>query len=320
MFFSIHLWGTTGSPTLGNGENANFLILGMDEVGVNTDVILLVGYQSESDSITVMQLPRDTYFEMQGKALRLNQVYALYLQTETPVVALEKTIALLSRALHIPIAGAVSLGLDTFADLVDAVGGVPMNIPFDMSYRDEEQNLTIALPQGETVLNGETAKQFVRFRSSYLQGDIGRLDAQKLFMASLFRQVTEHIAPGDLFSLYMKHRESLHSTIDYKNATKTVADLSKSLKSCNVAFLSIPGEAINMKELGWRYAINKSATREILNTYFGVDRILPSDFDSEGAFCADGCDEFENVYYADHYEYQLYSLNDISNIKILKKE
>lgn len=321
VFFSNRLLGSVQISMI-DDEAVNALVLGMDEVGVNSDVILLIGYQPKRQQITVMQLPRDTYFEVDGKAQRLNHVYASYLQTEpTPEVALEKTAYVISQALNVPIAVTVSFGLDAFADMVDAVGGVPINIPFDMQYRDDEQNLVIALPQGETVLSGDTAKQFVRFRSSYLQGDIGRLDAQKLFMASLLDQVTgNNIDPSKLFALYTKHKDTVHTTANAKSAIKLAVDITKNLNNCKVAFLSIPGEAMQHPSLGWRYAINKAATCDVLNTYFAADHIHSSAFDQSGAFCAEEWDAFENVYYAGEYEYTVYTPNDISNIKIVKKE
>ena len=75
IFFSNRLLGSVQPLDL-DGEVANILVLGMDEVGVNSDVILLVGYQPKHQQISVMQLPRDTYFETEGKTQRLNQVYA----------------------------------------------------------------------------------------------------------------------------------------------------------------------------------------------------------------------------------------------------
>ena len=60
-----------------------------------------------------------------------------------------------------------------FEQAIDAIGGVEMDVPYDLQYSDPYQDLEIDIKAGERVLDGEHALQFVRFRSGYATGDIG---------------------------------------------------------------------------------------------------------------------------------------------------
>ncbi len=296
------------------------LVLGIDNVGVNTDVVLLVRYEPEPGVVTVMQLPRDTYFEQNDHAIRLNHVYASYLIAgATKKEALQKTATTVGEALDIDINSAVALDLQVFSDVVDAIGGVPITIPFNMEYRDEEQNLTISLPAGEMILDGKQAGQFVRFRASYIEGDIGRLDAQKVFMAAFFKKVASDVKLMDVCISFLKNRRDMTLFLDISRAIQYLLYGIKNRENIQVQFLSAPGEAVYMDGLGWRYALNQEAMSLVLQQYFGR-RNTEKKFDVPGIFCAENDDAFVNIYFADAYPIEIYTPENIGDIKIQKKE
>jgi anionic cell wall polymer biosynthesis LytR-Cps2A-Psr (LCP) family protein len=53
---------------------------------------------------------------------------------------------------------------DGFVRLVDAVGGVELDVPFHMKYDDPYQNLSIGIRPGRQTLNGKDALNFARYR------------------------------------------------------------------------------------------------------------------------------------------------------------
>jgi anionic cell wall polymer biosynthesis LytR-Cps2A-Psr (LCP) family protein len=80
--------------------------------------------------------------------------------------------------------------LDAFRELIDAVGGIEMDIPEGgLYYSDPEQNLKIAVPEGRQLLDGTKAEGVVRFRDTYRRGDLERIDVQKAFMKEFFVQI-----------------------------------------------------------------------------------------------------------------------------------
>jgi anionic cell wall polymer biosynthesis LytR-Cps2A-Psr (LCP) family protein len=74
--------------------------------------------------------------------------------------------------------------------IVDAIGGVPVDVPPGFDYEDPRDNppLIIHLKPGLQTLNGADAVKFLRYRKGYATADIGRIKAQHEFMQSAFRQ------------------------------------------------------------------------------------------------------------------------------------
>ncbi|WP_243057229.1 LCP family protein [Nocardioides sp. SR21] len=72
-----------------------------------------------------------------------------------------------------------------FKDMVDAIGGVQICIPYDID--DDEHN--IHLDAGDRLLDGEDSLAYVRQRSSTPNSDLGRMKRQQAFVASMLSQV-----------------------------------------------------------------------------------------------------------------------------------
>ena len=66
--------------------------------------------------------------------------------------------------LGIPVDFTVTVDLDGFIALVDAIGGVDFYIPVNMDYDDPLQGLSIHYQKGQRHLNGRQAMEVVRFR------------------------------------------------------------------------------------------------------------------------------------------------------------
>src|SRR5690606_21125987 len=58
----------------------------------------------------------------------------------------------------------IGIDLDGFERIVDAVGGIDINVPIDMKYDDPTQDLHTNIKKGQQVLNGEDALKFARYR------------------------------------------------------------------------------------------------------------------------------------------------------------
>jgi anionic cell wall polymer biosynthesis LytR-Cps2A-Psr (LCP) family protein len=85
----------------------------------------------------------------------------------------------------------IEVELAAFRRVVDAIGGVYMDIPQRMFYTDPFATppLVIDIPAGTNVrLDGNMSEGFMRFRSLPM-GDLDRNENQKRFMTALFRQV-----------------------------------------------------------------------------------------------------------------------------------
>jgi LCP family protein required for cell wall assembly len=165
-----------------DSKRVNILLLGTTDEGL-ADTIMLASFDPESLRFDVISLPRDTYYERAGYSasyLKLNSVFH-----EGPEAMCQAVHDIL---LGIPINYYAVIDYNGVANIVDSLGGVPMNVPIDMYYSSPGQDLYINIQAGEQVLDGEHAVQYLRFRSGYANGDIGRVEAQQEFVKSAAKQ------------------------------------------------------------------------------------------------------------------------------------
>lgn len=318
---------TLGACPSSNGEGGDnsllspvtALILGTDDAAGNTDVTILARYHPASGELSVMQIPRDTYLESRFAASKINHLFpALLAQGMSEKAALAEVSAMLSDALSVPIDFAVALRPSALSRLVDEIGGVSITVPMDMTYEDPEAGVSIRLKKGEQTLDGQAACEFVRYRSGYLEGDLGRVDAQKLFLSAFVSQAAERIDLSHLLSLLTRPPEGLTLSGDKIRMVYVAQQFYRNRAHLRAVYFSAPGEAVPPHEGGaWYYAINRDAMATLLCRYFALPRT--SAFDETGRFCGKKL-QFENIYFASGYPYRVYTAEEVQDIIIKKKE
>lgn len=169
----------------------NILILGIDQVpqhsteifSGHSDTVLVVQLNPQTDSISLLSIPRDTLVEIPDKGLaKISQVNFMG--------GSELTLKIAQTVLNdLPIDRYIRVSTGAFRELVDLLEGVEVYVKQPMSYVDNSQNLRIDLAAGWQTLNGEQAEGFARFRSDQY-GDIGRVQRQQALIAALKKRLT----------------------------------------------------------------------------------------------------------------------------------
>ncbi len=166
-------------------DNREILVLGIDDGGGNTDAIFTLKVEGGRTSIT--QIPRDSYIDSHSFGpVKANALYAYG--------GHEAVKAELSRLMGRPIDHHILVNLNGIRTLSDLVGGVEVDVPKRLYYRDNSQGLLIDLQPGPQVLKGRDLEGFLRWRNDE-EGDLGRLARQQLVLKSLFSRLTrpEHL-------------------------------------------------------------------------------------------------------------------------------
>lgn len=160
--------------------NQGLVVLGTDVGGGNTDVMYLVKVDNGVTHLT--QVPRDSYIDSSSYGpLKANALYSL-----GGVGAVKRE---LSSKLGQPIEHHVVVDLSAVRRMGDQLGGLEVNVPKRMYYVDNSQGLYIDLQPGPQTLKGRDLEGFLRFRHDE-EGDIGRLERQKLALNALFSKLT----------------------------------------------------------------------------------------------------------------------------------
>ncbi|MDD7773679.1 MAG: LCP family protein [Eubacteriales bacterium] len=281
----------------------NILLVGHDRAATLADVTMLINVNENKGTITVMQIPRDTYVD-DFATNKVNAAYSTYYGmalkegAKDPYLAAVQSYAeLLEQNLCINIHHAAVLNLDGLINIVDILGGVELYVPQRMYYSDPEQGLYIDLQEGWQTLDGKNAENFVRFRSGYVQQDLGRINAQKIFLTALFEKVKASISisntakltqvAGEIFNNL--HTDMTASDIMYYGKFVLGVDLA------NLNMTTIPGNVPQS-----HYVINRKATLAIINEYFNIYNTEIGDaiFDRNGVFCP-ASTAGTNAYYAE---------------------
>ena len=140
---------------------------------------------------------------------------------------------------------------------------------------------------------------FVRFRSGYVQADIGRIDAQKIFMTALFKQLKNN-------QIVSKVPALAEQVIKYVTTDVPLADIiiyAKELLGVdmgNIAMMTLHGTAQQTQSGAWYYVMNREFALNAVNTYFNVYNTDITDalFDPTRAFTDESYAPFSKIYYA----------------------
>ena len=275
--------------TARDGEVTRLLVLGCDRAAGLTDSILIVTLQEPQGSLRILQIPRDTYAEYTERDYKkLNGAYS--------VLGLTGTKQFLSDALGVPLDYVVALDLDCVSELVDAVGGVDVEVTQTMYYRDPSQDLTIDLEPGIHRLDGVGAEHFLRFRSGYVNADLGRMDAQKRFIAAFAKRCGE-LNTASLVQILWKLFPHMETDLPIHKAVKLV----RAFPQCdveNVPMVTSPGEAVQGSSGAWYYSLNRAGMIRTVREYLLPNSYDESDFDPNGIFDRADFPEFHNIYLA----------------------
>ncbi|MBQ8837078.1 MAG: LCP family protein [Clostridia bacterium] len=310
-------------------DQYNFLVIGKDRAAFNTDVLIVVSYNIDDGSVSMMQIPRDTYVQLPDKngnlrGRKINSQLAVYYNqahvsgvsySEALSAACSHLTASFSEILGIPINNYVMLDLEGFVNIVDAIGGVDLEVPRDMYYKDPEQGLYINLKKGYQNLNGDEAEQFIRFRKGYVNADLGRVDAQKIFISAFIEKVQKSFSVDtivnivDQLSKYVVTDVSLKDMLYFaKNALSVNPD--------NITMFTMPGDVS-----GKYYVAYREDTYNMVNTYLNPYKVpLKSDnFDPNGSLYDAVGTSMYGVYtktYSGNNIASTYSAGDTSDIHI----
>ena len=183
------------------------LLLGTDgrpgETSFRSDTIILAHIIPQTKQVTLISIPRDTRVTVNGETMKINATHA-YGGPEAVVLAVNDLCG-------IEISHYAEISFDGMRKLVDALGGVEVNVPDRIddpkAFVDRNAGDTVIEP-GLQVLDGRDALAFCRSRA-YADGDYTRMRHQRIFIAALADQILSTTDPATIAPVI----ESLSSMI-----------------------------------------------------------------------------------------------------------
>ncbi len=197
-------------------NNINILVLGCDEregeSQARADVIIVATIRPDDKEVSLFSIPRDTRVTVEGHGKdKINHAMAyggIPLITDS-----------IEKLLEIQIDHAVKVNFDGFINVIDALGGVNIDVPEKM-YKPLE---AIDLLPGYQTLYGEDALAFVRWRGDGL-GDYGRIARQQQFIAALTEKV-KNMSVGQALDVLDAVMDSIETDMTVREMTSYATNL-----------------------------------------------------------------------------------------------
>ena len=240
---------------------STILIAGTDQAGYRTDTMMLLNVNRSSGTLSLVSIPRDTLIFCEYSVPKINSAYGY---AKGGKKGMQELMTRVSETIGFQPDGYIVVNLDTFAQIVDLLGGVRFTVPMDMYYNDPLQELYINLPAGEQTLNGEKAMQLVRFRSGYPDADLGRIRVQRDFVKAAIGQ---WVSVRNLPQIPRLFRLVQDGTVTNLNASN-LAWLAESVLLCdrgNIQMATLPGTASYIAD-GAYYVLDPEGVSNTVNS------------------------------------------------------
>lgn len=169
------------------------LLLGTDVTKENDnwrpDVIIVAAVNPKTHSIKMVSIPRDSYVEIANTGGHRDKINsASYWGRQKGVDPVTNTAETIEQMLNVPIDHYAKVNFKGFIDVVDALGGVDVNVKFDFWEKKLGSPERYYFKKGPMHLNGDQALSYVRMRKRDPRGDLGRNERQREVLVSLMDQ------------------------------------------------------------------------------------------------------------------------------------
>ena len=171
-------------------DNVSILFIGVDDSetrnqGTNesrSDALMLATLNNKEKTVKLVSIPRDSfvYIPEIGYEDKIN--HALFKG------GVKATIETVENLLEVPVDYYVRMNFNAFIDVVDALEGINVNVPYDRLEKDEEDQYTIQLKKGFQKLDGREALALARTRK--LDNDIERGKRQQEILSTIVKKAS----------------------------------------------------------------------------------------------------------------------------------
>ncbi|MFD1706492.1 LCP family protein [Siminovitchia sediminis] len=183
-----------------NIDNVSILFIGVDESekrgnqgNSRSDALMLATLNEKEKSVKLLTIPRDSYVYIDevGYYTKINHAHSFG--------GPRATIKTVEDLLEIPVDYYVRLDFEAFVAVVDALGGIEVDVPYTFNeLNSKDKSDAISLEEGLQTLNGEEALALARTRR--LDNDIERGKRQQEIMKAIARKA----ASGSALPKYAK--------------------------------------------------------------------------------------------------------------------
>ena len=228
-------------------DKTTVLVMGVDErlddVG-RSDTLIVATIDPITNQAALLSIPRDTRVKVGNRGFdKINAAYAY-----GGVRMAENTV---EKFLGIDIDHYVVVNTHSFVDIVDAIGGVDIDVEKRMYYEDpwdDDGGLVIDLYPGLQHLDGADAVTYVRYRDS--EGDIGRVKRQQKFIAAVVDKLTSPAIIPKIPTLISEMIDAVNTDLSMRQVLELAGSLIDAYKN-GIEMDMVPGHPLYIDDISY---------------------------------------------------------------------
>ena len=237
-FFSEHVrheMAVQSSQREFGASKLNLLILGYQDDEMTTDTIIFARLDVDRRTATLVSVPRDTWIAIPGHGHdKINAAYAYGGAKESARVV---------SALFggVPVDAVIALQPEGAQRIVDAMGGLTVDVDETMDYDDYNGQLHIHLKKGVQFLNGTQVVGYLRFRHD-ASSDFGRMKRQQQVLKLMLNQLSEAQNWAKLPKILRVARKDVHSSLSDQQLL-ALLEAYRDVPEDNIRAFTLPAKA-----------------------------------------------------------------------------
>jgi LCP family protein required for cell wall assembly len=245
---------STPQPMCGGPAVMNILAIGSDARGNHylyglADIMRLVRVDFVNARVTILEVPRDLWVEIPEIANhynitngKLNQAYLYGNKGLGYYDGPGEGPGLLARTLNLNFGAHpdhyLAVNMLTFEAIVDAIGGIDVYLPYEISVRSPANPKGFAIPPGQHHIDGETALWVARIRQYHT---FGRAENQNIVMCALRKKLLSPAVVPAIPQLVRDFQRYVQTDLSLEQINQ-LACLATQMSGTNVVFASFPME------------------------------------------------------------------------------
>jgi len=241
-------------------ESFSVLFVGVDDSNsrkfnesTRTDALILATFNPKDKSVKMVSIPRDSYVYIpsEDKYDKINHAHVYD--------GVKGTVETVEHLFDMQIDYYVKINFYAFIDIVDALGGIEAEVPYDIVEKDAEDQYTIKLEKGYQHLNGEEALALARTRKK--DNDIERGKRQQ----EIIKAIVKKAASVGSITKY----DDIIDTVGKNMKTNLKFDEMLSLTSYATAGTNLNIESYSLKgyddytSAGYYYRLDEQSLEEV---------------------------------------------------------
>lgn len=223
------------------------LLAGNDDGTGNTDTIMIGKIDTVRHTMDFVSIPRDTIINVEWDNRKLNSVY--WGSKNNGGNGIDALRSHVKKLIGFDVDCYAVADLESIIEVVDVMGGVYFDVPFEMNYDDGP---VIHLQPGYQLLDGYEAMGLCRYRDGYVNGDLERIEVQHQFLKAVAEQF---ISLGNIPNIG-KVSKILAESMDTNLTAANIAYFIRQALMCNtedINFYTAPNTPQDVQQLSYTF-------------------------------------------------------------------